>query len=115
MGEVRIGGKRVLLAVPPTYMNDSGVAVRALVRRFIRVVGVARFVVVDRDRVGACLRQGQRKDAGLPIGGKIEFDRAQDRFELAFAQEVEKFAVRRKCGRMGAVIGADSGVLVVAR
>ena len=29
-----IGGKRVALAVPTTYMNDSGVAVRALARRF---------------------------------------------------------------------------------
>ncbi len=30
---VRIGDSRVLLAVPLTYMNDSGVAVRPLVRR----------------------------------------------------------------------------------
>ncbi len=29
-----IGGKRVALAVPTTYMNDSGLAVRALARRF---------------------------------------------------------------------------------
>jgi PTH1 family peptidyl-tRNA hydrolase len=29
-----IGGRRVALAVPTTYMNDSGVAVRALARRF---------------------------------------------------------------------------------
>lgn len=32
--EVRIGGKRVALAIPLTYMNDSGDAVRLLVRRF---------------------------------------------------------------------------------
>jgi peptidyl-tRNA hydrolase, PTH1 family len=32
--EVRIDGKRVALAVPLTYMNDSGQAVAALVRRF---------------------------------------------------------------------------------
>ncbi len=31
--EVRIGGRRVLVAVPQTYMNDSGLAVAALVRR----------------------------------------------------------------------------------
>jgi PTH1 family peptidyl-tRNA hydrolase len=31
--EVRIGGRRVLLAVPTTYMNDSGEAVAPLVRR----------------------------------------------------------------------------------
>ncbi len=29
-----LGGRRVALAVPTTYMNDSGVAVRALARRF---------------------------------------------------------------------------------
>jgi peptidyl-tRNA hydrolase, PTH1 family len=29
-----IGGRRVALAVPTTYMNESGVAVRALARRF---------------------------------------------------------------------------------
>ena len=32
--EVRIGGCRVALAVPTTYMNESGAAVRPLVRRF---------------------------------------------------------------------------------
>jgi len=32
--EVRIGGRRVALAVPLTYMNDSGEAVRPLVRRY---------------------------------------------------------------------------------
>ena len=32
--EVRVGGKRVALAVPLTYMNDSGEAVAPLVRRF---------------------------------------------------------------------------------
>jgi PTH1 family peptidyl-tRNA hydrolase len=32
--EVRIDGKRVALAFPQTYMNDSGVAVAALVRRY---------------------------------------------------------------------------------
>ena len=32
--EVRVGGKRLALAVPITYMNDSGQAVAPLVRRF---------------------------------------------------------------------------------
>jgi PTH1 family peptidyl-tRNA hydrolase len=32
--EVRIDGQRVALAVPITYMNDSGIAVRKLVKRF---------------------------------------------------------------------------------
>ena len=31
---MNIGGKRVALAVPLTYMNDSGLAVVALARRF---------------------------------------------------------------------------------
>ncbi len=42
--EVRIGPKRVALAVPITYMNDSGEAVAPLVRRF--GVSVADLVVV---------------------------------------------------------------------
>ena len=32
--EVRVGGKRMALAVPTTYMNDSGQAVAPLARRF---------------------------------------------------------------------------------
>jgi PTH1 family peptidyl-tRNA hydrolase len=32
--ELTLAGRRVALAVPTTYMNDSGEAVRALVRRF---------------------------------------------------------------------------------
>jgi PTH1 family peptidyl-tRNA hydrolase len=34
VSEVRIDGRRVALAIPLTYMNDSGLAVRALARRF---------------------------------------------------------------------------------
>ena len=33
-GVVTLGTKRVVLAVPTTYMNESGAAVRALARRF---------------------------------------------------------------------------------
>ncbi len=32
--DVRIGGRQMVLAVPTTYMNDSGQAVAALVRRY---------------------------------------------------------------------------------
>jgi len=32
--EVNVGGKRLALAIPTTYMNDSGAAVQALVRRY---------------------------------------------------------------------------------
>ncbi len=34
VAEVTLGGRRVALAVPTTFMNDSGAAVRPLVRRF---------------------------------------------------------------------------------
>jgi len=34
VGEVRVGDKRLALAVPTTYMNDSGQAVAPLARRF---------------------------------------------------------------------------------
>jgi PTH1 family peptidyl-tRNA hydrolase len=32
---VRMGGKALVLAVPQTYMNEGGIAVRALVRRYL--------------------------------------------------------------------------------
>lgn len=32
--DVRIEGKQMVLAIPTTYMNDSGIAVRALARRY---------------------------------------------------------------------------------
>ncbi|HLG67041.1 MAG TPA: aminoacyl-tRNA hydrolase [Acidimicrobiales bacterium] len=44
VAEVRIGEARVALAVPTTYMNESGTAVRALLRRF--GVGPPALVVV---------------------------------------------------------------------
>lgn len=43
--EVTIGGSRVALAVPTSYMNDSGAAVRPLLRRF-GVDDPSRLVVV---------------------------------------------------------------------
>lgn len=47
VAEVRAGGKRLALAIPQTYMNDSGLAVAPLVRRFgIPVDGLDRLVVV---------------------------------------------------------------------
>ncbi|HUO48797.1 MAG TPA: aminoacyl-tRNA hydrolase, partial [Acidimicrobiales bacterium] len=42
---VRTGGKLVVLAVPLTYMNDSGLAVGALVRRH-GITDLSRVVVV---------------------------------------------------------------------
>lgn len=34
VGEVRLGGRLLVLAVPLTYMNESGLAVQSLVRRY---------------------------------------------------------------------------------
>ena len=45
VAEVRIGEARVALAVPSTFMNDSGAAVGLLVRRF-GIQDLARLVVV---------------------------------------------------------------------
>ena len=46
---VRAGGRRLVLAVPQTYMNESGLAVRALARRYLgpdRAVHADHLVVV---------------------------------------------------------------------
>lgn len=45
VGEVRVGAKRLALAFPQTYMNDSGRAVAPLVRRF-GIADLERLVVV---------------------------------------------------------------------
>ena len=45
VAEARIGGRRVALAFPQTYMNDSGLSVAPLVRRF-GVEDLSRLVVV---------------------------------------------------------------------
>jgi peptidyl-tRNA hydrolase, PTH1 family len=54
--EVRVGGKRLALAVPTTYMNDSGQAVAPLARRF--GVDPAHLVIVhdELDLAPAVLR-----------------------------------------------------------
>lgn len=45
VAEVRVGGKRLALAFPQTYMNDSGRAVAPLVRRY-GVEDLTRLVIV---------------------------------------------------------------------
>lgn len=45
VAEVRLDGKRLALAFPQTYMNDSGRCVVALVRRY-KVDDMARLVIV---------------------------------------------------------------------
>jgi peptidyl-tRNA hydrolase, PTH1 family len=45
VAEVRVGGRRLALAFPQTYMNDSGRAVAPLVRRF-GIDDLTRLVVV---------------------------------------------------------------------
>ncbi|MDQ3574210.1 MAG: aminoacyl-tRNA hydrolase [Actinomycetota bacterium] len=45
VGEVSVAGRRLALAFPQTYMNDSGMAVASLVRRF-GIEDLERLVVV---------------------------------------------------------------------
>ena len=45
VGDVRVGGDKVVLALPETYMNESGVAVRALVKHH-GVDDLTRLVIV---------------------------------------------------------------------
>jgi peptidyl-tRNA hydrolase, PTH1 family len=45
VAEVNVDGRRLALAFPQTYMNDSGQAVRPLVRRF-GIEDLARLVIV---------------------------------------------------------------------
>ena len=47
VAEATVGGKRVLLAFPTTYMNDSGIAVRALMKRHGLVDPTALVIVHD--------------------------------------------------------------------
>jgi len=61
-GEVRIAGRRVALAFPQTYMNDSGRSVAALVRRY-GVTDLARLVVVH-DELDLPLGRLQVKEGG---------------------------------------------------
>ncbi|WP_419923793.1 aminoacyl-tRNA hydrolase [Candidatus Poriferisocius sp.] len=46
VAEIRVGGRRVVLAFPQTYMNRSGEAARSLVRRWSMADRLDRFVVV---------------------------------------------------------------------
>jgi peptidyl-tRNA hydrolase, PTH1 family len=46
IGEVTVAGRRLALAVPTTYMNESGQAVRPLVRRFGLEHELGKLVVV---------------------------------------------------------------------
>ncbi len=46
VAEASVDGKRLALAFPQTYMNDSGLAVAPLVRRFGVAEDLARLVVV---------------------------------------------------------------------
>lgn len=59
--EVRIDGKRVALAVPLTYMNESGMAVAPLVRRY----GVdSRHLVIVHDELDLPVAALQVKSGG---------------------------------------------------
>ncbi len=61
-GEVRIDGARVALAFPQTYMNDSGMSVVALVRRYS--IADLRDLVIVHDELDLPLGRLQVKDGG---------------------------------------------------
>jgi peptidyl-tRNA hydrolase, PTH1 family len=60
--EVRLRGRRVALAVPTTYMNDSGAAVAPLVRRF--GVEDPRTLVIVHDELDLAPGSLQVKEGG---------------------------------------------------
>ena len=64
VGDVRIGSSRGVLAVPTTYMNDSGQAAAALVRRY--EVDDLHHLVVAHDELD--LEQGRIK---VKLGGGL--------------------------------------------
>ncbi len=64
VGDVRIGSSRVVLAVPTTYMNDSGQAAAALVRRY--EIDDLHHLVVAHDELD--LDQGRLK---VKLGGGL--------------------------------------------
>lgn len=64
VGDARIGSARVVLAVPTTYMNESGQAVAALVRRY-EIDDLERLVIVHDE---LDLEQGRLK---LKFGGGL--------------------------------------------
>jgi PTH1 family peptidyl-tRNA hydrolase len=59
--EVRIDGSRVALAIPMTYMNDSGLAVAPLVRRFSVEPGA---LIIVQDELDLPVAKLQVKDGG---------------------------------------------------
>ncbi len=67
--EVRIEGRRVLLAVPTTYMNESGLAVTALVRRgALAPEAVASRLVVLHDELDLPSGRVKLKSGGGTAG-----------------------------------------------
>jgi peptidyl-tRNA hydrolase, PTH1 family len=55
-GEVRVGSKRVALAIPLTYMNESGTSVRSLMRRYGVEAGQVVVVHDELDLPAAALK-----------------------------------------------------------
>ena len=68
VAEVRVGDRRLALAFPQTYYNDSGLAVAALVRRH-GVDDLARLVVVH-DELDLPVGRMQVKEGGGLAGNK---------------------------------------------
>jgi PTH1 family peptidyl-tRNA hydrolase len=62
VADIRLGGEKVVLAFPQTYMNDSGLAVRALVRHN-HIADYSRLVVVH-DELDLPIGRLKVKDGG---------------------------------------------------
>jgi PTH1 family peptidyl-tRNA hydrolase len=63
VADVRIGGQKVVLAFPQTYMNDSGQAVRALVRHH-HAEDVAQDLIVVHDELDLPIGRMKVKEGG---------------------------------------------------
>ncbi len=61
---------------------------------------VAGLVVAHAVRILDARAQREREYAHLPIGGEIEFDRADERRIFARTQEIQEFAIRSPRGRL---------------
>lgn len=100
-GELRLSGRLMAVAVPVTYMNDSGRAVRPLLRRY-GIDDVARLVVVHDELDLPAGRLKVRRGGGLAGHKGLKSIRAS-------LGSDEFTRVRIGIGRPGAVVGKPVG------
>ncbi len=100
-GELRVGGRLMAVATLVTYMNDSGRAVRPLLRRY-GIDDVGRLVVVHDELDLPAGRLKLRRGGGLAGHKGLKSIRASLRSD-------EFTRVRIGIGRPGAVVGKPVG------